>query len=226
MFAQSLIDYGTLHALADAIGVWQHTLRVWWHAVPTISWVAFACAGLLVLALRKLPTQPTRLVDERDAGMGILDALKQLVGRRQEPEPEAPAPTPRAVRLLPVTPEARFALGGVEAVPLRDFPFRIGRECRASQSMVADPARLLSKTERRRHLGQLNDLYLRESPQVPTVQRISREHCAIDRADDKFVVVDRGSTSGTVVQTSPAGPDHPAGQVFISIAKALRQQLL
>jgi len=104
--------------------------------------------------------------------------------------------------LVAVTPEARAALGNRDDVRMTHFPFKVGRESR----LLSPMARLKSRLERR--IGgapQLNDLYLLEPP--ASRLHISREHFAIEQVDDGYVVVDRGSACGTIVNGRPIGAD-------------------
>jgi hypothetical protein len=134
--------------------------------------------------------------------MGILDRLKRTVRPSQTTAPEPSddvASTAVGIQLVPMTAEAAFAIDNVAAVPLRDFPFRIGRERRTANASHWDTPRLLANNERRRHYWPSNDLYLREVPNSPT-PHISDDHCAIEWTEDRLYLVDRGSTEGTGVQ--------------------------
>ena len=58
---------------------------------------------------------------------------------------------------------------------------------------------------------QLNDVYLSESPSAELIQ-ISRDHFAIERLDDDFFVVDRGSVAGTIVAGRRIGGHRKGGR--------------
>jgi len=53
-----------------------------------------------------------------------------------------------------------------------------------------------------------NDVYLLEKSEV---MNVSREHFQIDRDAGGFVLVDRGSTCGTIVEGNSVGGDHKGG---------------
>lgn len=115
--------------------------------------------------------------------------------------PQAPQ-SPR-VTLVALTPEARDALGASE-IEVAQFPFRVGRESRAfGRSTPAAPF------ERREPGGRpSNDLYLVERNGVLNV---SREHFQIDRGDAGWVLVDLGSTCGTIVEGQTVGGQRRGG---------------
>lgn len=96
-------------------------------------------------------------------------------------------------RLVPLTGAATQALAGARWLALERLPFRVGRESRA-------PAgdRRAVPDERRRGIAEPNnDLYIWDPGPLLNV---SREHFQIERAaDGGFLVRDRGSTCGTLV---------------------------
>lgn len=103
---------------------------------------------------------------------------------------------PRAV-LKAMTPEAERAVpdGMIESgyVSIRRFPFRIGRESRGT---LVDGR--FHRIERPRDGRQEpnNDLYLVDAgPRL----HVSREHLRIERTDEGYLLVDRGSACGTLV---------------------------
>ena len=104
--------------------------------------------------------------------------------------------------LKALTPEAHDALGGPER-QLTRFPFRVGRESRLSErrcDLVAERRRPDSVPN--------NDLYLNEPGNVVTV---SREHCQIEQQGSSFVLVDRGSHCGTLVEGERVGGQRKGG---------------
>ncbi len=116
--------------------------------------------------------------------------------------------TPVAVTttLVAVTKEAKGALGGRREVHITQFPFNVGRESR-----VAPPA---NRTPVELRLGvapQLNDLYLVERAGAHSLH-ISSGHFAIEYADDRFFLVDRGSACGTIVAGTRIGGHHKGGR--------------
>jgi hypothetical protein len=94
--------------------------------------------------------------------------------------------------LIPLTDKACQA-SLKKNIPIRQYPFRVGRECRMH---IEDGSRV--STERRRTgAAPNNDLYLQDSAEK---MQISREHFQIEqRADGGFDLVDRGSACGTRV---------------------------
>ena len=89
---------------------------------------------------------------------------------------------------------ARKALRG-RKLPLAAMPFRVGRETRVLQ----EPAwtRKKGKDRRKGKSNPNNNLYIQESEQTDF---LSREHFLIDDLEEnQFVLVDRGSQRGTLV---------------------------
>lgn len=78
-------------------------------------------------------------------------------------------------------------------VPIRRFPFRVGRESRGETVDGRFFGRLRPRTADPKPN---NDLYLMDPG--PGLQ-VSREHFQIEERDGGFVLVDRGSTLGTMV---------------------------
>jgi hypothetical protein len=113
---------------------------------------------------------------------------------------EAPVSEP-SVFLKALTPEAKASLGGT-FYKITHFPFRVGRESRAFRG--GNPP------ESRRHPETVpnNDLYLVELGSVLTV---SREHFLIDRQGSTFIIVDRGSTCGTLLEGDFIGEKKQGG---------------
>jgi pSer/pThr/pTyr-binding forkhead associated (FHA) protein len=111
---------------------------------------------------------------------------------------------PRLV-LVALTPEARAALGAPEA-QVSAFPFRVGRDSRTLRR--AAPRTLV---DRRRRAGQpTNELYLAETGEP---FQVSREHLLIQHNGTRFVLVDRQSVCGTIVEGAVIGGDHRGGVV-------------
>lgn len=99
--------------------------------------------------------------------------------------------------LKPTTPEAGLTVSQLTlvegVVPLRHFPFRVGRESRVkiSEGRVERTERVAVST-----VPPTNDLYLvDDGPQL----NISREHFQIEKDGNSFYLYDRGSECGTVV---------------------------
>ena len=115
-------------------------------------------------------------------------------------------PAARAA-LAALTPEAKTALGGPELV-IRAFPFRVGRDSRGARRAVA---RVLM--DRRRGASRPNnELYLSECEPVADV---SREHFQIEHNGTDYVLIDRQSSSGTLVEGQQIGGKHAGGAVVL-----------
>ena len=109
----------------------------------------------------------------------------------------------QSVYLKPLTPEARTALGGAP-LKIRQFPFRVGRESRNNPRAAASSA----PPGRRGATVPNNDLYLVETGNVLNV---SREHFLIDIKNGDYVVIDRGSSCGTLVEGEIVGDRRQGG---------------
>ena len=106
------------------------------------------------------------------------------------------------VLLVALTPETRTALGG-SLTEIERFPYRVGRESRATQRT---PGGFV--TERRsRGSRPTNDLYLVEHDEP---MNVSRSHFQIDWADASYVLVDLESTCGTIVEGTLVGQQRHA----------------
>ncbi len=107
---------------------------------------------------------------------------------------------------MAVTKEATLALGGQREVRITQLPFKVGRETR-----VAPPANPSLIERRLGTVPQRNQLYLVE-PSWADYLHISREHFAIEYADDQFFLVDRGSACGTIVAGKQIGGNRTGGR--------------
>ena len=111
------------------------------------------------------------------------------------------------VLLVALTPETRTALGGSQT-EIERFPYRVGRESRATQWT---PGGFV--TERRsRGSRPTNDLYLVEHDEP---MNVSRSHFQIDWADASHVLVDLESTCGTIVEGTLVGGDTRGGTITL-----------
>ena len=118
----------------------------------------------------------------------------------------SPDPHGRA-RLVALTPEAHAALGAGE-VEITRFPYRVGRESRGIQRTPQGVV-----IERRTSGSRpTNELYLLERDEPLNV---SREHFAIDRDNTGYVLVDLGSTCGTLVEGQIVGGDARSGRIAL-----------
>lgn len=116
----------------------------------------------------------------------------------------SPAPHGRAL-LVALTPESGAALGAHEREITR-LPYRVGRESRGTQRT---PRGFVTE---RRDPGSRpnNDLYLVERDEPLNV---SREHFEIDRDDTGYILVDRASTCGTIVEGQTVGGQGRGGSI-------------
>ena len=118
----------------------------------------------------------------------------------------SPAPHGR-VLLVALTPESRAALGAPQA-EIERFPYRVGRESRGLQLTSAGFVR------ERRSPGSrpTNDLYLVEHDEP---MNVSRAHLQIDCDDAGYVLVDRASTCGTIVEGQIVGGGARGGTIAL-----------
>lgn len=107
--------------------------------------------------------------------------------------------------LVALTPEAHQAIGAPQ-IELAPLPFRVGRDSRQSRGPIA---RILM--DRRRPASpRNNELYLAD----PEPSRnVSREHFQIEHNGAQYVLVDRQSTCGTIVEGQIVGGKHAGGAV-------------
>ena len=106
-----------------------------------------------------------------------------------------------SVFLKALTPEAKAALGG-DILEINNFPFKVGRESREYDAPIGGTSR------RRSDSPQNNDLYLHEPG---TVLNVSREHFQIEQREAAYVLVDRGSTCGTIIEGEIVGGRREGG---------------
>jgi hypothetical protein len=112
---------------------------------------------------------------------------------------------PRAY-LFALTPEGKEALHGPE-LEIAVFPFRVGRESRRFES----PEKRAFFADKRKPTNRPNnDLYLVEDSELLSV---SREHFQIARGENGFVLEDRGSTVGTLVEGLRVGGENKGGRI-------------
>ena len=119
----------------------------------------------------------------------------------------SPSRAPRAT-LVALTPEAAAALGRAE-VEISAFPFRIGRDSRGRLR----PAPRTLGDRRKPASRRSNELYLGETAEP---FQVSREHLQIQHNGTRYVLVDRESTGGTIVEGTVVGGQHRGGAVQLS----------
>jgi predicted component of type VI protein secretion system len=109
--------------------------------------------------------------------------------------------------LVALTPESRDALEAPER-EMTKFPYRVGRESRGTQRT----ARGVVSERRNPGSKSSNDLYLLEHDGPLNV---SREHFEIDRSDTGYVLVDRASSCGTIVEGQTVGGETRGGTLSL-----------
>jgi pSer/pThr/pTyr-binding forkhead associated (FHA) protein len=111
------------------------------------------------------------------------------------------------VWLSALTPETRAAIGGAE-IEIGVFPYRVGRESRnikwTEKGIVSERRETASKPN--------NELYLVEKAEP---MNVSREHFQIDKDGGGYVLVDRGSTCGTIVEGDVVGGQNKGGRAQV-----------
>jgi predicted component of type VI protein secretion system len=109
--------------------------------------------------------------------------------------------TETAAFLKALTPEAENGLGA-RMLKIPCYPFRVGRESRIpGRSSFTDSRRRPDSTPN-------NDLYLIDSGQL---LNISREHFQIEKRNGSYVLVDRNSMCGTLVEGETVGKGRNGG---------------
>jgi pSer/pThr/pTyr-binding forkhead associated (FHA) protein len=111
------------------------------------------------------------------------------------------------VYLKALSPESRNALGG-QFYRITRFPFKVGRESRSFALHVEYP-----NSRRKEEPTPNNDLYLVDPG---TILNVSREHFLIDRLDDGYSLVDRGSSCGTLVEGERIGERKKGGSTRLA----------
>lgn len=110
--------------------------------------------------------------------------------------------TDAAAFLKALTPEAQACLGAPQ-LEIPSYPFRVGRESRATNGSH------FLNSRRRPNSSPHNDLYLVDSGRL---LNISREHFQIERRDGTFFLVDRRSMCGTLVEGVTVGKGRNGGE--------------
>ncbi len=109
------------------------------------------------------------------------------------------------VTLVGLTPEAKAALGG-PLIEVARLPFRVGRESRGRERAAARTV-----AERRKPRSErTNELYLGEQAEPFNV---SREHFQIQHNGTCYILVDRQSRCGTLVEGAVVGGGNAGGAV-------------
>lgn len=116
--------------------------------------------------------------------------------------------TPLAV-LKPMTPEAENSISsyclGHEFIGIWEFPFRIGRESRVETVN----GKLVHAERNKIGSGKPNnDIYLMDRGRY---LQISREHFRIEKTETGYMVFDRGSACGTIVNEQRIGGEDRGG---------------
>jgi pSer/pThr/pTyr-binding forkhead associated (FHA) protein len=113
---------------------------------------------------------------------------------------------PKAV-LKAVTPEAKHSIikrtFKQDIIPIYSYPFRMGREARVK---YIDGEIILQERHKLGGEEPNNNVYLLDNGEY---LQISREHCSIIKTDIGYLLQDRGSACGSMVnQLDIGGDDH------------------
>ena len=116
--------------------------------------------------------------------------------------------TPIAV-LKAITPEARSTIAknclGDEIIGIWKFPFRIGRESRVEK---IDGKLVLTERQKINNGLPNNDIYLVDNGHL---LQISRQHLQIEKTETGYLVSDRGSACGTMINATQIGSEDKGG---------------
>jgi hypothetical protein len=116
---------------------------------------------------------------------------------------------PKAV-LKAITPQAKHSIikrtFHQDIVPIYSYPFKIGREARVK---YIDGEVVLQERHKLSGHEPNNDVYLLDNGQY---LQISREHCTIIQTQEGFLLQDRGSACGTMVNDNYIGGDDHDGK--------------
>ena len=115
------------------------------------------------------------------------------------------APAIPRVLLTALTPEAKAALGAADIV-ITTFPYRVGSESRSARRLAARTIAERRKADTRSS----NQLYL---PEQTEPFNVSREHFQIDHNGTSFILTDRQSACGTLVEGRVVGGQRTGGAV-------------
>ncbi len=139
--------------------------------------------NLLEMALKRQPASGTAATDDMPHSMENALVRHIEVGESESPEGDAPLNWKVTLRSV-------YEKSGWKAEPIYvsidKFPFRIGRK--SLRGEASSP------------FGS-NDLLIPDG--VP--YQVSRNHCVIERHGNRFILLDRGSTLGTVVNGEHIG---------------------
>ena len=121
--------------------------------------------------------------------------------------------TPVAI-LKAITPEARSTITknclGDEIIGIWEFPFRIGRESRIEK---VDGKLVLSERQKISNGKPNNDIYLVDHGHF---LQISRQHLQIEKTETGYLVSDRGSACGTMINSQKIGSEDKGGTCEIN----------
>ncbi len=120
--------------------------------------------------------------------------------------------TPVAI-LKAKTPEARNSISknclGDEIIGIWKFPFRIGRESRVEK---IDGKLVFSERQKISNGKPNNDIYLVDHGHF---LQISRQHFQIEKTEIGYIVSDRGSACGTIVNSKRIGSEDRGGTAML-----------
>jgi len=115
---------------------------------------------------------------------------------------------PKAV-LVAITETSKYSIikrmHGKDILPIFKYPFRIGREARVD---FVDGEVILQERHKLGGHEPNNDVYLLDNGDF---LQISREHCSIVNNKDTYMLLDRGSACGSMVNNFQVGGDDQNG---------------
>lgn len=108
---------------------------------------------------------------------------------------------PRAV-LWPITEKAKNALPYEEKmISIKEIPFKIGRESRVAKTEKGSYVKLRIITNDA-DINPSNDAYIVDKGDY---LEVSKQHCEIEAREDKYFIIDKNSSNGTIVNDIKIG---------------------
>ena len=128
----------------------------------------------------------------------MLDTEKKVLLDKMDPKAALKAITDRAKHTI------LKRVFDTDIIPIFNYPFRIGREARIG---YVDGEVILQERHRLDGKEPSNDVYLLDNGKF---LEISREHCSIAMQEGNYVLQDRGSACGSMVNdVKIGGNDNP-----------------
>ena len=94
-----------------------------------------------------------------------------------------------------------------DLIAIHDFPFKVGRESRVAE--INGRMEPIERPKREGDYRPVNDIYLLDRGEL---LNISREHFQIERRDEGFYLIDRGSVCGTKIDEVSVGGKNVGGE--------------